>query len=171
MLMWILVTATACALVIWGAIDHWMARHDRKAPKRWPPVTVLSDDASLFVADGAAPIRLALGRAGRENFRRSIPIEGRSADRGVLRQDDSMPPVRTWIAADSTLTVSRDAFGYMEIYRIVPITEGGKEYFSVAVAEVAVPERRPTPHERETPVDRAKISSLSRREIAQVADP
>ena len=57
MLMWILVTATACALIIWGAIDHWTARRDRQAPKRWPPVTVLSDDASLFVVDGAAPIR------------------------------------------------------------------------------------------------------------------
>jgi hypothetical protein len=54
MLMWILVTATACALVIWGAIDHWTARHDSQAPKRWPPVTILSDDAAL---DGTAPIR------------------------------------------------------------------------------------------------------------------
>jgi hypothetical protein len=41
MLMWILVTATACPLAIWGAIDHWSARHKRQAPKRWPPVTVL----------------------------------------------------------------------------------------------------------------------------------
>jgi hypothetical protein len=47
------------------------------------------------VADGAAPIRPAHGRAGRENFRRSIPVEGRSADRGVLRQDGPTPPVRT----------------------------------------------------------------------------
>jgi hypothetical protein len=53
MLMWILVTATACLLAIWGAIDHWSGRLERQAPKRWPPVTVLSDDASLFVADAA----------------------------------------------------------------------------------------------------------------------
>jgi hypothetical protein len=53
MLMWILVTATACPLAIWSAIDHWSGRLERQPPKRWPPVTVLSDDASLFVADVA----------------------------------------------------------------------------------------------------------------------
>jgi hypothetical protein len=53
MLMWTVVAATACSLAIWGAIDHWSRRLERQAPKRWPPVTVLSDDASLFVADVA----------------------------------------------------------------------------------------------------------------------
>ena len=55
MLMWILVTATACPLAIWGAIDYWSARPKRQAPKRWPPVTVLSDEASRFASDDAAP--------------------------------------------------------------------------------------------------------------------
>jgi hypothetical protein len=53
MLMWILLTATACPLAIWGAIDHWSARSERRAPKRWPPVTVLSDEASLLAAHAA----------------------------------------------------------------------------------------------------------------------
>jgi hypothetical protein len=53
MLIWILVIATACPLAIWGAIDHWSARPERQVSKRWPPVTVLTDDASLFVADAA----------------------------------------------------------------------------------------------------------------------
>jgi hypothetical protein len=55
MLMWTVVTAAACLLAIWGAIDHWSGRVERQAPKLWPPVTVLSDDASLFVGDDAAP--------------------------------------------------------------------------------------------------------------------
>jgi hypothetical protein len=55
MLMWTVVTAAACLLAIWGAIDRWSGRLERQAPKRWPPVTVLSDYASLFVADDAAP--------------------------------------------------------------------------------------------------------------------
>jgi hypothetical protein len=66
MLMWILVTATACPVVIWGAIDRWAARTKCQAPRRWPPVTVLYDDASLLVVDegaeGTALERVAAAR-------------------------------------------------------------------------------------------------------------
>jgi hypothetical protein len=47
MLMWTIVTAAACLMAIWDAIDHWSGGLDRQAPERWPPVTVLSDHASL----------------------------------------------------------------------------------------------------------------------------
>jgi hypothetical protein len=58
MLMWILVIATASFLAIWTAMDQRATRLERRPKRRkWPPVTVLSDDVALLRtgADGMPP--------------------------------------------------------------------------------------------------------------------
>jgi hypothetical protein len=53
MLMWILVIATASFLAIWTAMDQTATRLERRPKRRkWPPVTVLSDDVGLLRVDG-----------------------------------------------------------------------------------------------------------------------